>query len=86
PTKSLVYDQRAEDEKRFDISEKTQDTQPLTKVQKRVLWLFGITFIIMIMGLVPWTDLNKHWTAFDTFTNWLHGIPFLGVLIGKDIP
>jgi Predicted membrane protein len=40
----------------------------------------------MIMGLVPWTDLNKHWTAFDTFTNWLHGIPFLGVLIGKDIP
>ena len=86
PTKSLVYAQRAEDEKRFDISEKTQDTQPLTKVQKRVLWLFGITFIIMIMGLVPWTDLNKHWTAFDTFTNWLHGIPFLGVLIGKDIP
>ena len=86
PTKSLVYAQRAEDEKRFDISEKTQDTQPLTKVQKRVLWLFGITFIIMIMGLVPWTDLNKHWTAFDTFTNWLHGIPFLGVLTGKDIP
>lgn len=86
PTKSLVYAQRAEDEKRFDISEKTQDTQPLTKVQKRVLWLFGITFVIMIMGLVPWTDLNKHWTAFDTFTNWLHGIPFLGVLIGKDIP
>ena len=39
-TKSLVYDQRAEDEKRFDISEKTQDTaiNQGTKTRTVAVW------------------------------------------------
>ena len=84
PTKSLVYAQRKEDEKRFMAD--NAEVKPLTKVQKRVLWLFALAFIIMIMGLVPWTDLNSHWTFFNTLTDWLHNLPVLGILIGKDLP
>ena len=57
----------------------------MTKRQKAVIWLFGATFVIMILGLIPWTNLNSHWTFFDNFTKWLTGIPFLGNLLGHDM-
>lgn len=85
PTKSLVYDQRAEDEKRFAIKVRTDDEHQMTERQKAVIWLFGLTFVIMILGLIPWTNLNSHWTFFNSFTKWLTGIPFLGNLLGHDM-
>jgi uncharacterized ion transporter superfamily protein YfcC len=30
----------------------------LTGRQKAVLWLFGITFVVMIIGFIPWEDLG----------------------------
>ena len=57
----------------------------MSKRQKAVIWLFGLTFVIMILGLIPWTNLNSHWTFFDSFTKWLTGIPFLGNLLGHDM-
>lgn len=84
PSKSLIYNQREKDLQRFSIEDRTTDTEKIGKKQKIVLWLFGITFIIMIIGLIPWTSLNKNFTIFNTFNNWLTSIPFLGVFFGKD--
>ena len=85
PTKSLIYNQRAADEERFAIKTRTDDDTPMSGRQKAVIWLFGLTFVIMILGLIPWTNLNPHWTFFDQFTKWLTGIPVLGTLIGHDM-
>ncbi len=85
PTKSLIYDQRAADEKRFAIKTRTNDEHQMTGRQKAVIWLFGATFVIMILGLIPWTNLNPHWTFFDKFAKWLTSIPFLGNLLGHDM-
>ena len=85
PTKSLVYSQRKEDMKFFEVDQRTTKPQPLTKVQKHVLWVFALTFIFMIVGLVPWTSIIKSWTFFESFTKWLTQIPFLGDFLGADM-
>lgn len=85
PKKSVIYDQRESDYQHFDIANVTNDEINMTKRQKVVIILFIATFIIMILGLIPWSSINKHFTFFETFTKWLVHIPFLGALIGKDI-
>ncbi|KRL76712.1 C4-dicarboxylate anaerobic carrier, arginine transporter [Secundilactobacillus paracollinoides DSM 15502 = JCM 11969] len=77
PSKSLVFSQRDEDLKRFAI-DSDADNVAMTGRQKGVLWLFGATFVIMIVGLVPWASINSSWTFFETATKWLSGIPVLG--------
>lgn len=85
PTKSLVYNQRQADLEYFDIKNISRKPKPLTKTQKNVLGVFALTFIIMIIGLVPWTSINKSWTFFESFTKWLTHIPFLGDFLGADM-
>jgi uncharacterized ion transporter superfamily protein YfcC len=85
PTKSLVYNQRKADMEYFNVADHSEAPTPLTKVQKRVLWIFAITFLIMIIGLVPWTSINAKWTFFNDFNDWLVSVPVLGVLIGQDM-
>jgi uncharacterized ion transporter superfamily protein YfcC len=46
----------------------------LTGRQKVTLTLFGLTFLIMIIGFVPWHDFGV--TIFDNFTGWLTGAQF----------
>lgn len=84
PTKSVVYNQRKEDLERFAIPERTTDEETMTGRQKAVVWVFAITFIIMILGLVPWTSLNKHFTVFESINKWLTTTPVLGTIVGKD--
>lgn len=43
----------------------------LTTKQKATLWLFGLTFVVMIVGFIPWGEFNI--TFFDKFTGWLTG-------------
>ena len=43
----------------------------LTKSQKITLILFGLTFLIMIIGFIPWGEFGI--TFFDKFTGWLTG-------------
>lgn len=85
PSKSLVYNQRQADLEYFDIKNISREPKPLTRTQKNVLWVFALTFIIMIVGLVPWTSINKSWTFFESFTKWLTHIPFLGNFLGADM-
>lgn len=84
PTKSFVYHQRKEDLQRFAIPERTEDEATITGRQKAVLWLFGLTFVIMILGLVPWSSLNQHFTFFDHLNTWITTTPVLGTVFGKD--
>ena len=41
----------------------------LTTRQKITLVLFGLTFLVMIIGFIPWGEFNI--TLFDKFTGWL---------------
>ncbi|GAK30481.1 arginine/ornithine antiporter [Weissella oryzae SG25] len=84
PTKSLLYSQRKADEAHFDTSA-LENFKGITKTQKSVNVLFFTSFIIMIVSLIPWDQLNTHWTLFDNLTKWLVGIPFLGKFLGTDM-
>ncbi|WLV24242.1 YfcC family protein [Aciduricibacillus chroicocephali] len=82
PEKSYVYADREKNIRRFKL-ESTDHS--ITQTQKRVLWLFILTFSLMIIGLIPWSSINQNWTFFSKLTNWITHIPILGSLIGKDI-
>ncbi|WP_125590726.1 YfcC family protein [Companilactobacillus jidongensis] len=83
PSSSFVFERRQKDLEEFSTADKSIDDK-LSKKQKSVLWLFALTFVIMILGLIPWTSLNAGWTFFDDFTAWFTKIPFLGAFIGQD--
>ena len=85
PSKSLVYNHHEEDMKEFNVTEVQEDSGTMSKRQKIVINLFMLTFVIMIIGLVPWDTMNPHWTFFLNLKKWLVNIPFLGALLGKDM-
>jgi len=68
PTKSLVYSQKEENEKHF-LGEDPEIPEYTTK-RKIVLALFAITFIIMILGVIPWA-YKFDIMVFDDAYNWL---------------
>ncbi|MBC5618821.1 YfcC family protein [Streptococcus anginosus] len=80
PTKSLVYSHREEDLKHFNVDAVANVESTLSKKQKQVLVLFVLTFVLMIMSFIPWTDLNVN--VFENFNKWLVGIPVIGKIVG----
>lgn len=81
PTKSLTYKTREADMEYFKVSKNSSDTvAQLTPAQKRVLWIFVLTFVVMIAGFIPWEDLGV--TLFSNITKGLLSIPVLGKIIG----
>ncbi|MCB6443318.1 YfcC family protein, partial [Streptococcus salivarius] len=76
PTKSLVYSQREEDLKHFNVTDNDDAPSVLSKKQKHVLYLFIATFVIMVASFIPWTDL--HINLFENFNSWLTGLPVIG--------
>lgn len=85
PTKSLVYKEHEENEQRFNVTLGLEKTQSITKAQKKVLFVFGLTFGIMILGLVPWTSINAHWTLFNQLNHFIVTAPVLGTVVGRDM-
>lgn len=85
PKKSIIYDQRESDYEYFNIADMTDDEVKMNKRQKKVIAIFALTFIIMILGLIPWSSINKNFTFFDSFTKWLTNLPVVGTVLGKDI-
>ena len=57
PSKSVVYDLKAENEERFRAE---SDTGPvaMTGTQKTILAVFVLAFVVMIYGVIPWEDLG----------------------------
>ena len=70
----LSLRERAAAEKVYSkfLSEK-DDTLKLTWQQKASLIVFGLTFVVMIIGFIPWGDFGI--TFFDSWTGWLTGAP-----------
>ena len=62
-------------EKKYGKEETEEEKKnvKLTGKQKVTLVLFGITFLVMIIGFVPWGDFNV--TIFEETTGWLTGSP-----------
>jgi uncharacterized ion transporter superfamily protein YfcC len=57
PSKSVVYDMKAENEARFRAATDTGDVT-LTGKQKTILAVFALAFGVMIYGVVPWDDIG----------------------------
>lgn len=52
-----------------------------TAKRKAITAVFALTFVLMIISLVPWEDFGV--TVFAEFHEWLVGIPVLGVVLGS---
>ena len=59
-------------EKRYGEEEIEEDIK-LTSKQKITLWIFGLSFVIMILGFIPWGDFGV--TFFDNISGFLVGTP-----------
>lgn len=81
PTKSLVYSTREEDLKHFNVETSSSVESTLSKKQRIVLVLFILTFVLMVLSFIPWTDLGI--TIFKDVNTWLTGLPVLGKIIGS---
>lgn len=81
PTKSLVYKQREADMQHFNVTATQEVNAELSPAQKRVLWVFVLTFVLMICSFIPWEDFGV--TIFTQFKDWLIGLPFIGQVIGS---
>jgi uncharacterized ion transporter superfamily protein YfcC len=76
PSKSLVYELKEENEKRFLRS--SADAMPtFTGKRKLILSLFGLAFLIMIFSVIPWQDLGIGLPQF----NWWFG-EFVALFLG----
>ena len=70
-----LREQKNAERKFGNYAEKFEDKEiKLTGKQKITLILFGITFLVMIVGFIPWGEFNI--TFFDKFTGWLTGATF----------
>lgn len=85
PQKSLVYSTKEASEPSETEQAPGGKIPQLSSGQKRVLWIFALTFVLMVVGLVPWQTINTEWTFFDSFAEWLKNVPLLGSIIGQDI-
>jgi uncharacterized ion transporter superfamily protein YfcC len=58
PSKSLVFEQKEQNEK-FFLKQLDAETLPdLTRRRKWILFLFGLAFLVMIFSVIPWGDLG----------------------------
>jgi len=84
PTKSLIYDMKADNEKQFmSGSAKSTDFGKFTSRHKVILFFFFLAFVVMVYGVIPWEDLGL---AIPTWWWWFPEMTacflFFGILIG----
>jgi uncharacterized ion transporter superfamily protein YfcC len=63
PTKSLVYSMKADNEAHFKATTDGGETVAMTGRQKLILGVFGLAFLVMIYGVIPWEDIGIHITT-----------------------
>jgi len=83
PSKSLIANMKTENEKHF-LTQKTEEIE-FTGRRKAVLWVFGLTFVVMILGVIPWA-YKFNITIFEDLVKALGKIPFIGKVLGGMIP
>lgn len=57
-------------------AEVTLDNVKLSGKQKVTLGIFALTFVVMIVGFIPWGEFGIN--VFESFTGWLTGTPLGG--------
>lgn len=78
---SLIHDKMDAQAEQFQIK---KDVPDLSSKQKTVLWIFSLTFLIMVISLIPWSDLLGHKSFFESFHEKVLSVPVLGQIIGTD--
>ncbi len=68
-----LREQAAAEKKYAKYLETKDDSLKLTGKQIASLVVFGLTFVVMIVGFIPWADFGI--TFFDSWTGWLTGAP-----------
>lgn len=66
-----LQEQKAAEKKFGKYEKKNAEKAQLSKKQVATLILFGLTFVVMVVGFIPWGEFNI--TFFDGFTGWLTG-------------
>ena len=57
PSKSVVYDMKAENEARFRAEDRGRRGRA-HGTHKAILAVFALAFVVMIYGVIPWEDLG----------------------------
>jgi uncharacterized ion transporter superfamily protein YfcC len=81
PENSLVYNQREANRKHF-LTQINNKNKNLTKKRQGVLLVFAVTFIIMIISVIPWA-YKFNINIFEKFNTALQNTPILGPLLGN---
>lgn len=84
PEASLVYYMKEENEKHF-LGQQEIEVKVLSGKQKAILWIFGLSFFIMVLGVIPWAE-KFGIMIFEDFNQWIAGIPVIGTVLGKVTP
>jgi uncharacterized ion transporter superfamily protein YfcC len=58
PSRSMVYAMKADNEAHFKATTDEAGSTLLTGRHKVILGLFGLAFVVMIYGVIPWEDLG----------------------------
>jgi uncharacterized ion transporter superfamily protein YfcC len=74
PERSLVHGdvdagEAALDE--LDSAAASDEPPTMTGRQKIVIWVFMLSFVLMIVSVIPWADFAQYWAPFGTFADFL---------------
>jgi uncharacterized ion transporter superfamily protein YfcC len=87
PSKSLVYDQKEDNEKHFLANMDSETMPEFNGRRKVIIILFAIAFLIMIYSVIPWEDLGlplPQWDWwFGEFTALFLGFAILIGIVGR---
>ncbi|MFV0424984.1 MAG: YfcC family protein [Bacilli bacterium] len=79
PSKSKVSDLHEEHVKHFLHSKNTSEGPKIMKGQNFVLIMFALTFVIMVLSVMPWTDFGVQ--VFENFNTFLIELPVIGKIL-----
>jgi uncharacterized ion transporter superfamily protein YfcC len=84
PSKSMIADMKQANEEHFLRSGGQSETPEFTTRRKVVLGLFVLAFVIMIVGVIPWSDLgiNRIATRYWWFAELSALFLVMGLIIG----
>jgi uncharacterized ion transporter superfamily protein YfcC len=84
PSSSLVFRMKEDNERHFLKREGAEEMPEMTGQRKLILVLFGLAFLIMIVSVIPWSDLGitRIATRFWWFPELTALFLFFAILIG----
>lgn len=85
PKLSVIYDMKTQNEKHFLGDTDMSKPMEFTPKRKAALVVFCITFILMIVAVIPWAG-KFGITIFEDATAFLQNIPGLGTVLGHMVP